>query len=113
MANIHAYVGLSILGLTVFRLFVRFQHGVPEEPPEEPPLFQLASKIGHWAFYGLLILMPFLGIGAYYFGNMTAGFLHEGPVKALLWLLIVAHVAAALVHQFYWKTNIIKRMTRG
>ena len=113
MANIHAYVGLTILALTLIRLVVRFVHGVPAEPPEEPAIFQLASKLGHWGFYGLLFLMPFLGIGAYYFGNMTAGFLHEGPVKLLLWLLIIVHVAAALVHQFYWKTNIIRRMTIG
>ena len=113
MSNLHAYIGLAILALTAVRLIVRYVHGVPAEPPEEPAIFQLLSKLGHWGFYGLLFVMPFLGIGAYYFGNMTAGFLHEGPVKLLLWLLIVVHVAAALVHQFYWKTNILQRMTRG
>ncbi len=34
-------------------------------------------------------------------------------MKLLLWLLIVAHVGGALVHQFYWKTNVLARMTHG
>ncbi len=112
-ANLHAYVGIAVIALTLIRLWVRFVQGVPAAPAEEPGIFQLLSKVGHAGFYILLFLMPFLGIGAYYFGNGTAGFLHEGPVKILLWLLIVVHVAAALVHQFYWKTNVLARMTRG
>jgi cytochrome b561 len=112
-ANLHAYIGIAIIALTLMRIVVRFVQGAPAAPAEEPAIFRLLSKVAHVAFYALLCLMPFLGIGAYYFGNGTAGFLHEGPVKLLLWLLIVVHVAAVLVHQYYWKTNVLTRMTRG
>jgi cytochrome b561 len=112
-ANIHAYVGISILLLCLIRLTVRLIKGAPDAPPEEPPLLRLASKIAHWAFYALFIVMPVTGIAKYYFGNDTLGELHGGPLKILLWVLIVAHVLGVLVHQFYWKTNVLARMTRG
>lgn len=112
-ANIHAYVGIAILALCLVRLALRLVQGAPDAPPEEPPLLQLAAKIAHWAFYALFFAMPISGIAKYYFGNDTLGFLHGGPLKMLLWVLIVVHVLGALVHQFYWKTNVVARMTRG
>jgi cytochrome b561 len=112
-ANIHAYVGITVLVLGLVRLCLRFIQGVPPEPKEEPPFLRVVAKISHWAFYLLFFAMPFAGIGAYYFGNKTAAFAHGGPIKLFLWGLIVAHIAGALVHQFYWKTDILRRMTRG
>ena len=55
----------------------------------------------------------FAGIGAYYFGNKTAALAHAGPMKLFMWGLIIAHIGGALVHQFYWKTDVMRRMTRG
>lgn len=112
-ANIHAYVGITVLCLGVIRLVVRLMRGAPEAPAEEPPVLRLASKIAHGAFYALFFLLPLSGIGKYYFGNDTAGFVHGGPLKLLMWVLIVVHIAAVLVHQFYWKTSVAQRMTRG
>jgi cytochrome b561 len=112
-ANIHAYVGITVLVLAAVRLCLRFFQGVPPEPEQEPPFLRVVAKIGHWAFYALFFVMPFAGIGAYYFGNKTAAFAHAGPMKLLMWALIVAHIAGALVHHFYWKTDVLKRMTRG
>lgn len=57
--------------------------------------------------------LPLSGIAAYYFGARVAGELHSGPFKGLMWVLIAGHVAAVLVHQFYWRTNVLKRMTHG
>jgi cytochrome b561 len=112
-ANIHAYVGIAVLCLGLIRLAVRLTRGAPDAPPEEPPLLKRAAKIAHWSFYALFILLPLSGIGKYYFGNDTAGFVHAGPLKLLMWLLIVVHIAAVLVHQFYWKTPVAQRMTKG
>lgn len=112
-ANIHAYVGISVLVLGIVRLCLRVIQGVPPEPKEEPPLLRVVAKLSHWAFYALFFVMPFAGIGAYYFGNRTAAFAHAGPMKTLMWVLIVAHLLGVLVHQFYWRTNILKRMTSG
>ncbi|CDZ52112.1 cytochrome b [Neorhizobium galegae] len=112
-ANIHAYVGISVLVLGLIRLCLRFVQGVPPEPRQEPPFLRAVAKISHWAFYALFVVMPLAGIGAWFFGNPTAGFAHAGPMKLLMWALIVAHIGGTLVHQFYWKTDVLKRMTSG
>lgn len=112
-ANIHAYVGITVLVLGLVRLCLRFVQGVPPEPTEEPPVLRLVARISHWAFYALFFVMPFAGIGAYYFGNKSAAFAHAGPMKVLMWVLIVAHIGGVLMHQFYWKTDVLKRMTSG
>jgi len=112
-ANIHAYVGIAILVLCLIRFTLRLVQGAPAAPAEEPPPLKLAAKLAHRTFYALFLLMPVTGIAKYYFGNETLGFLHGGPLKLLLWVLIVVHVLAALIHQFYWKTDVLARMTRG
>ncbi|MCJ9674208.1 MULTISPECIES: cytochrome b [unclassified Neorhizobium] len=112
-ANIHVYVGIGVLVLGLIRLCLRLVQGVPPEPRQEPPLLRAVAKISHWAFYALFIAIPLAGIGAWYFGNKTAAFVHTGPLKLLMWALIVAHIGGALVHQFYWKTDALKRMTSG
>ena len=112
-ANIHAYAGFAILLLAVLRLCLRFFQGVPPHPAEEPRVSQIAAKVAHFTFYVLFFILPLSGIAAYYFGIATAGELHSGPSKAVMWVLIAGHVAAVLVHQLYWRTNILKRMTHG
>ncbi|MBB4955615.1 cytochrome b561 [Agrobacterium vitis] len=112
-ANIHAYVGIAILVLCLVRLGLRYVQGAPDTPAEEPPLLKLAAKVTHLSFYALFIVMPVTGMAKYYLGNDTLGELHGGPLKLLLWVLIVLHILGALVHQFYWKTNVLARMTRG
>ncbi|WP_105440261.1 cytochrome b [Neorhizobium sp. T25_13] len=112
-ANIHAYVGISVLVLGLIRLCLRLVQGVPPEPRQEPPFLRVVAKISHWAFYALFVAMPLAGIGAWFFANATAGFAHAGPLKLLMWALIVAHIGGVLVHQFYWKTDVLKRMTSG
>lgn len=112
-ANIHAYVGIAILLLAILRLVMRVVQGVPDETAKEPPLFRVAARLAHLALYALIFLMPLSGIAAYYFGVDVAGSIHAGPLKALLWALIVVHVAGALAHQFYWKTDVLRRMTIG
>jgi cytochrome b561 len=112
-ANLHAYVGIAVLALTIVRLVLRLVQGAPVAPAQEPPLFRLIAKAAHGLLYLLLIAMPLAGIGAYYFGQDVAGVLHGGPMKLLLWILVIGHIAAVFVHKFYWKTNVLERMTRG
>ena len=112
-ANIHAYVGIAILMLAVLRLGLRFTKGVPDEVAQEPAIFRLAARLAHAGLYILIFTMPLSGIAAYYFGIDPAGSFHAGVLKIILWALIAAHVAGALVHQFYWKSNILRRMTLG
>jgi cytochrome b561 len=112
-ANIHAYVGIAILVLVAARLILRFVVGVPASPSEEPMIFRLAARLAHAALYLLLIAMPVTGIAAYYLGISAAGDIHADVLKVILWGLIGAHVFGALVHQFYWKTDVLRRMTIG
>ncbi len=112
-ANIHAYVGIAVLALFALRLALRFIQGVPKDPENEPAIAKIAGRVAHVSFYILFLIMPLSGIGAYYFGYGQLGDLHAEVLKVVLWVLIAGHVAAALLHQFYWKTNVLTRMTRG
>ncbi len=112
-ANIHAYVGIAVLAFVIVRLGLRLTSGAPAASAEEPPVLQLLSKIVHATFYLLFFALPLTGIATYYFGFETLGSLHGGPLKLLMWVLIIVHVGAVLIHQFYWKTDVMRRMTRG
>ncbi|KQV41578.1 cytochrome B [Rhizobium sp. Root1204] len=112
-ANIHAYVGMAILLLVIFRLALRATRGVPASPPREPTFFSLVAKATHMLLYILLVAMPLTGMAAYYFGYGTAGDIHADILKVVFWALIAGHVVGALAHQFYWKTNVVRRMTSG
>ena len=112
-ANVHAYIGIAILALAVLRVCLRVTQGRPAESAGEPFLFRFAAKAVHAGLYALIFVMPLTGIAAYYFGVDALGSLHAGVLKALFWTLITAHAAGALVHQFYWKSNVLRRMTIG
>lgn len=112
-ANIHAYVGIAVLALGLLRLILRFTQGAPAAPANEPPLIQLAAKLGHAAFYILFFAMPITGMMKFYGDIDIAGFLHAEPIKIVLWLVIVAHIVAIPVHHFVWKTDVATRMTKG
>jgi cytochrome b561 len=112
-ANIHAYVGIAILVLVVMRLVLRVTQGVPDLPSEEPAFLKFVAKATHGLLYLLLIAMPLAGIAAYYFGFKTAGDIHADILKVVLWALIVLHVAGALVQKFYFKSDVLDRMTKG
>lgn len=112
-ANIHAYAGIAVLLLAVLRIGLRFAQGVPPEAAEEPAIFRLAARMAHLCLYILILAMPLSGIAAYYFGAVPAGFVHADVLKVILWALLAAHVAGALVHQFYWRSNVLRRMTIG
>lgn len=111
--NIHAYAGIAILVLVATRLLLRQIQGVPTAPSEEPQMFTLVAKVSEWTFYLLLIAMPVTGAAAYYLGYEGAGDLHADVLKAVLWAVVGLHVLGALAHQFYWKTNVLRRMTIG
>lgn len=112
-ADIHAYVGIAILVFAVVRIVLRLVQGVPELPSEEPKLLQLIAKATHGVLYLLMVAMPLTGIAAYYFDIGTAGDIHADVFKIILWVLIGLHFAGALVQKFYFKTDVLDRMTKG
>lgn len=107
----HATGGLVILGLVIWRLMLRRERGVPAPVSGEPAIFQTISHWAHRAFYALLILLPVSGVMAWGGRMEGAGDAHE-VLRALLMVLILAHVGAVVVHQVVWKTGLITRMMR-
>lgn len=109
----HFYAGFAILAFTLLRLVLRFTQGAPAAPEGEPKALQLVAKITHGLLYVVLFAMPLSGIGFKYLGLDFLHFPHEGPIKALMIVLIALHIVGALAHQFYFKTDVMARMTRG
>jgi cytochrome b561 len=112
-ANIHAYIGIAVLVLTIIRLAVRLSSGTPEAPSGQPALLHYIARVTHVLLYVLIFAMPLSGIAAYYFGIDTAGFVHGGPIKMLLWVVVVMHIFGALIQHFYFRSDVLRRMTIG
>lgn len=108
-ALVHIIVGVLVLALVLWRLLVRLTRGAPEAPDASPAMM-LAAKVGHWALYAFMIGLPVTGLAAWFGGIDAAAELHEGPLKALLWVLIAGHVVMALYHQFVLKDGLLDRM---
>jgi len=106
----HIATGLGILALMLWRLGLRLRRGAPPPPAEEPALARLAASAAHGAFYALLLAMPLSGLAAWFLQLGPAGSAHEAAKSALL-LLIALHVAAVAVHQVFWRTGLLSRMT--
>lgn len=112
-ANIYAYAGILILLLAIIRLVVRWRAGVPAKPVGQSMMSHLAAKIVHLLLYALIFLMPVSGIAAYYFGVNAAGSIHADLMKVVLWAVVAVHVLGALVQHFYFRTDVLRRMTTG
>ncbi|MCP5175049.1 MAG: YceI family protein [Moraxellaceae bacterium] len=59
--QLHKSIGFSILFLSVFRVFWRLTHKAPELPNTMPQWEQLAAKLAHLAFYGIMLGLPLTG----------------------------------------------------
>ncbi|MGV1792216.1 cytochrome b [Rhizobium sp. A37_96] len=112
-ANIHAYAGIAILLLAIVRLAVRFSSDAPAMPDGQPAFLHYMARVTHGLLYVLIFAMPLTGLAAYYLGIDTAAFVHGGPIKSLLWVVVVLHILGALVQHFYFRSDVLRRMTIG
>ena len=110
-ALVHIVVGVAVLVLVALRLALRFGRGVPPLP-ESSPRLELAGKLGHWALYAFMILVPATGLLGFFGGLPELAELHGGPFKALLWVLIIGHVVMAFYHHFILKDGLLDRMRK-
>jgi len=108
----HAVVGISIFLAMSARLWLRLGRGVPPAPSSEPRWMQVISRANHWAFYGILIAMPPVGILALLTLEPVFGALHGWAARILL-ALIALHVAGALLHAFRRDSDAHRRMLRA
>ena len=104
----HLVAGVVIFVLMIWRFSLRLGRTVPP-PAAEPALARRASAAVHLAFYALLILLPPTSAAAWFLGSRTFGEVHDIGQIVLMYL-VGLHVAAALVHQFWWKTGLLSRM---
>lgn len=112
LVALHVLAGLLIAALVLWRLVLRFTHGVPALPAEEPRLMKIAAHVAHWALYMLMLLLPVSGAIAWFGGAEQAASAHN-VLKVALLALVGLHVAALLVHQFVLRTGLMSRMGRA
>lgn len=129
----HKAIGISILMLSLFRLFWRVGHTPPPMPDKITGWQAKLGKVVHVLFYFLIIAVPFTGwlmVAARpdappvdFFGlfpidlpvgesKSLSGIGHEGHeilTKPLV-ILIFLHIIGALKHQFIDRLPFIQRM---
>ncbi|MBN8504310.1 MAG: cytochrome b [Burkholderiales bacterium] len=133
LINWHKWFGITLLLLAALRLVWRATHRPPPEPPM--PRWQAQAAQGvHGLLYALMLAVPLIGwaysnaagFPVVWFGVLPLpGFVGtdkalaetlKGVHKIAAWtlaLLIVAHVGAALKHQFIDRDRLLARMGLG
>ncbi len=129
--GLHKATGILVLILTLVRLAWRATHRPPALPESLPKWQKTASALTHYGLYALLVLMPLSGwafssaagypvsvYGLFTLPNLvekdkelTEFFYetHELLANGLL-LFVAVHTVAALVHHYYHKDNVLRRM---
>ena len=119
-----------ILVLIVLRLAWRLTH--PVAPESSLPAWQrLTSELVHWMLYVMVLATTLSGWLFASFRGWSLSFFHVFPLPMLasdnaaagkaidglhqaaewsLLVLIVLHTAAALVHLFFWRDGVMRRM---
>ncbi len=130
LKSLHFMLGLSVLGLTLVRIFMRSRMSAPAILPAPPAWQALAAKLLHLLIYAILIAQPVLGwltLSAAgkpvpFFGltlppliaasKDTAEWLKEihHEIGQIFYWIIGLHAAAALAHHYLFKDNTLKRM---
>ena len=129
--NIHKALGVAVLALTILLILWRLGNKPPPLPARSPAWQRPISRVVHFLFYALLILLPLSGwiwMSAAdrpidFFGLFTVPAIvspsesvadslhdrHETLGLAML-ALVTLHILAALKHQFVDRTGLIGRM---
>lgn len=134
VAQLHKSFGLTILVLSLLRLGVRLVAGAPPLPDHMTGTERFLSKVTHWGFYAVMILVPLsgwvmvsaspLGFPTVWFGlfewphlpvatsSATSGAASEAhEILAFFGVgLFVLHVAGALKHHFWDRDDVLARM---
>lgn len=127
----HKWAGVSVFVLVWLRLLWRVMNPPPPYPDSLPRVVQVAAHLGHFALYGLMIVIPLSGwllssakgVQTVWFGVLPlpdllekdkelGHLLHEmhEVLNLLLMVLLAGHVAASLKHHWIDKDDILKRM---
>jgi cytochrome b561 len=135
--NFHKSLGLTLLVLTIFRLYWRLKHRPPALPETIRPLERKAARVAHGLLYAFMLAMPLTGwlyvsalqkYPTVYFWLFTVPHIpmpvegealkavkrffyesHELLAYGMIALLVL-HVLAALKHHFLDKNDVLKRI---
>ncbi len=108
---LHFAVGTLILGIALWRLLLRAEHGAPPAPEGEAKPLVLLSKLTHVGLYALMILLPVSGAVAWGMQIEAPAEAHE-VMKFLLIALVALHFIGAVYHRFVLKSGVMERMIR-
>ncbi|NNF51329.1 MAG: cytochrome b [Gammaproteobacteria bacterium] len=130
----HKSLGMTILGLALLRLLWRLANKSPGSPPGLHRALQGLGRTTHVALYGLLLALPITGWLASSYANSPVSWwgwftvpdlvmpdkenferlseLHQLLTRFLI-VVVTLHAAAALVHHFYFKDDVLRRMLPG
>jgi len=134
--TLHKSLGLTILALAVLRLGWRLFDQRPDEPASVPHWQVTGARIGHALLYTLIFAVPLSGWlfdsasslrPLYWFGLVKIPSLTGGPVESLkdvteaahewlFWTLATVaagHAAMALIHHFFNRDAVLRRMLPG
>jgi cytochrome b561 len=125
----HKTLGASLLVLVLIRLALRLYYGAPPLPVDLPKTMKFGAKLSHHALYGLMIVMPLLGLGMLWaaadpvvlYGDIRipAPLPQSDRVHTLLWnshfylgfaffALVLLHVAAGLYHALIRRDGVFE-----
>lgn len=129
----HELLGISVFALTVVRVCWRAIFPSPKSP-EMPAWIEVGARLGQWAIYALLVLVPVTAIlGAWLEGHpltllvvgniqpwlpqspqlgLELGNIHGWLGDALIWLAGL-HATAALYHHFWRRDTVLLSMLPG
>lgn len=127
----HANFGVLTLGFAILRLFWRLGFP-PPRPHAVSGLHRFAIEAVHLAFYALMILVPVTGVLAAIAHDLPTGLFREIDLREIfsflgqngyetraalhaflvlvLQALLILHITGALIHQYYLRDNIMRRM---
>ena len=130
----HKSIGVTILLLVALRLAWRLANPPPLSHADIPAWETKLAAAGHWILYVLMFAVPLSGwlvsdasrvpFQAYFLLPMpdfidvsrsiqeAASEVHEA-LTAALFIVVIAHVAAAMRHHFRLRNDILRRMLPG
>ncbi|WP_174873967.1 cytochrome b [Vogesella oryzae] len=132
LISYHKWLGISLLALLALRVVVRLARKAPALPAGMGAAARAMAHIGHAALYLLMLAIPLSGwlmSSAYGFPVVLFGVLPlpdliaanpalaeqlkagHGLLNNVLVIVVVAHVLAALKHQFIDKDGLLERMS--
>lgn len=129
--RMHMIVGLIIGVLLLTRVITKLRTQQPAHAQTGSSFLDKAGIWAHWAFYVVILVIVASGMGTAAFAGLIeivfqgsgaplpANFDDVPPLDvhefgaAILFLLVLAHVAAALYHQFWLRDGLFSRMWFG